>query len=734
MSNTALTASLVLKLEDQLSGSLDKLLALLDRFAARTRKLSMPELDKAGRGLDACTAAATKLDTALETVGRTATTTGRSITDMVTGAESRLSALAARARSTMGNVWGAGRGFGQKVGAFGAAAAGFGIMAPIKQYADYENILRHMAITEGLTGAAVEDRIAHLGKEFKKDALKYGQTSKSIAHAAQDLLMSGMSMDTVLKLLPAHSMAATAYNISPEAMGQAVYSLNTHFGIDEHDMKGALASMALSTKHGKFTMDDMSRFVPQIGSAMKLLGMTGRGNADMAFAALQTVRMNTGDSSTAATNLTDLLHYMTAPIAVRSMGGAGHVDAATRKLYEQGKLAHIDLPGMYDEARRQGVNPLMAFLGKLQKQVVGQSPEQAGLTLGHYLHNQQAGDAARALIMNASHFLDLMLKLKAVDENIITNDFITAFRAPAVQLRIFEELLDQLTRRLGEGFVPVLVWINTHLNDLIGWLDKLDDADRQLVNHVTLAVGSFLALAAAAGLLSVVLPAITAGLAMILSPLRWLATLLLPLLLPVLAVIGEAFVALVAVLLTPEALLIALAVAIGVMLDHIVRNWDLFRGDFLQVWNGMADIFKGVFDVFVGLIEWDGPRIMTGLRELREGVVNIFSGIFNVIRRLFSDFWNLLADSPPGRWVGLQRTGVEPDAAPRLEEDNQRGDDTRRDLLGTRPNVAITLTVRPARGLIVVPDAEGALGPDFRMLPEPTLENAMDLGGMWGRD
>lgn len=664
--STSLTAAFVLKLEDRLSAGLTKLLALFEKLDRVTRALGLGALEQATAKLDAVEQAAGGAGRAIGRIGQNAQTAERGIVQMASVAESRLSRLAARARGVLGGAWNGAKGFGQAVGGLGAAAAGFGIMAPIHQFADYDTVLRQMAITEGKRGAAVGPEIARLDALFRADALHYGQTSKSIAEAALDLQRSGLAIDTVMQLLPAHSKAATAYNISPEAMGQAVFALNKSFGIGEADIRGALASLALAGKSGKFSVSDMSQYLPGIGGAMNLLGMTGRGNADMAFAALETVRQNTGDSATAATNFTDLLHYMTNPVALRSFAGYSRMmDPLTRRMYADGQLHRVDLQQVFADAHKSGTNPLMAFLAVLRDQVRGQTPEQMGFTLGKLLHNQQAGDAAKALLQHSDDFAALMVKLHGADPGMLNADFITSFGGPMTQLRIFTELVSRFGRRLGEGFAPVLVRINEGLLVLTGWLDRLDGADRALANGVIASLGAFLAVAAAAGALGLVMPAIASGFTLLASVLR--VAVLVPLqylsatVFPALWSAAESLVVALMLLGVPFEAAVgavtALAVAIGVMVTDIVMHWDRFRADFGRVWAGIVAIGQGAFDLLMGLATLDGQRILEGLREMVAGVVGIFTGLFGVIRQLFVDFWNALADIPGAGLIGIHKIG-----------------------------------------------------------------------------
>src|SRR6185437_8912491 len=94
-----------------------------------------------------------------------------------------------------------------RVGAFGALAEGYSVIAPVRAYADFEDIARRAAITKGLSGAAVGAETKRLMSFFQRDALETGQSSQSVAEAYLDLIQSGLSPKLSEKLLPIHSRA-----------------------------------------------------------------------------------------------------------------------------------------------------------------------------------------------------------------------------------------------------------------------------------------------------------------------------------------------------------------------------------------------------------------------------------------------------------------------------------------------------------------------------------------------
>ena len=471
-----MTASFILKLEDQLTNGLVKLQRTFENLKRTADRLNMGGLVNVDRTLDAATNGAIRLVSALDRIERSAQRAWAGLKRMAGGAGTALKTA------------------GERVGVVGGAAAGFSILHPIEKYADYENTLRHIAISQSLSGPAVEKEVARLTSMINHEALATGQLSTTVAKAFNDLVTSGIGVETAEKLIGAHSRAATAYNIDPELLGQAVFALNKNFGIGEHEIGGALSAMAFASKEGKFSVADFSRFLPTISATFAKLGMTGRVSADTAFAALETVRMNTGDSHTAATDLKDLMDYITAPFAQKSFKAAG-----------------VDIGKTLRLAEKAGVNPLDAVLDVLELQNKGKTPVEIAQMLGLDFHNMSARDAAVALLQHKKHFEHLRKLYAGIGEDTLDRDFITAVRAPAVQLRILTEQLAQLTRRIGEGFSPMMVKANLGLKWFGDWLATIDKSIPGGTNDALLGLGVVLAGFVGLAAVGLVMPAVITG-------------------------------------------------------------------------------------------------------------------------------------------------------------------------------------------------------------------------------
>jgi hypothetical protein len=402
------------------------------------------------------------------------------------------------------------------LGAAGAMVAGYSIYAPTQAYAGYENIARHSAITEGLSGPAAEAEAKRLMGVFNHDAIETGQPSEGISHAYQDLIQMGIAPKRAEALLPFHSRAATAYNTTTEAMDPAVFALSDSFKIDETGFAGALASMALASKSGRFKFEDFSHYMPGIGGDFSKLGMTGRGSADIAFASLETVMKNAADPSQGAANFKDFMNAMTSPHSARSFaldsrGMAPETKAMLAKYHVKG----INLPKLLEDARHKGIDPLTAVVRTLSSVTAGLPPDVKAEVLGAYLGNQQARDAAQSLISHPDEYKELLNRLHGADTGMLDRDFDTAHAAPKITNDTGAEVGKQLERRVGEGFEPIITRLTDAGKSLLGVIDGLDTKFPGLGDAVLAVTGGMLALVTAMGALGLVAPSVAAGAALL---------------------------------------------------------------------------------------------------------------------------------------------------------------------------------------------------------------------------
>ncbi len=583
-----LRAVFVLDLQDKLTAGLNKLKSIFSSLRDLGKSLGLGKLQDGASVLRDNEAAAHGLASGLRGVAGAA--------DRAWSSLRRMGSAAAQALPK------------GHVDAFRGAVEGFSVIQPIRSFAGIENIARHSAITEGLSGPALEAETKRLVALFQRDALATSQSSESIAQAYQDLIQTGIKPELAEKLLPIHSRAATAYNISPEALGHAVFALSDSFKIDEGGMAGALASMAQASKEGRFKVEDFSRNLPAIGGDLAKLGMTGRGSADLAFAALETIMRNSPEPGVGATNFRDLLNYITSPTAMRSFALESHAMSDVQKQFlRQYGITGINVPKLLEDARNHHVDDFTAIMGTLQKKVGGLPPDVMSEVLGAFFHNQQARDAAVSMLQHIPEYLDMRKRLAAADPAMLERNFTDANAAPQKKLDLVTEKLTQLTRMAGSAFMPILLILNDGLTGFMSLLDGIDNTLPGVKEGVLLLAGGMLSLSAIMTAIRLIAPGFRAGIALLLAPLRFLWTA------SVFVVQGLAAIAGVSggVVVTVA----AIAAAIGFAAYDIIAHWERFREFFAEMgrgnfFHGLWGVARQLFTDFVDTVDgWTGGAL-----------------------------------------------------------------------------------------------------------------------------
>lgn len=331
-----------------------------------------------------------------------------------------------------------------------------------QSYADFDWILTHITITEKLNGDAAETEKARLTSLLDNLALSTGNSSTDLADAYSFLVTTGMSKDLIGQLMPSLAETATAYNVPVADQAQSVFTLNNVMGIAPDDMQQGLAVLAYAAKLGHFTVADFGANLPGIGAQMSMLGAGGLHGEDTAAAALETVRRVTGTSDEAATDVSDLLTYMTSPMATRffdrTQRSKDLLGQPILNLLAKYHVRPLDAPAYLDSEEEKGVDPLSAMVDYMSSLVTPKmTPTDEAYIFGSILHNQQAAMAMRGLVENKQQFEDDKSILFGVTPQTVTTDYHTASAAPQFQLNVADEQFAELTRTLGKDVIPTMM-------------------------------------------------------------------------------------------------------------------------------------------------------------------------------------------------------------------------------------------------------------------------------------
>jgi TP901 family phage tail tape measure protein len=533
--NASMKAALVLSFEDKLSAGLGKLEKQLDTLKKLGKEQGLGKLETAFEDIQRTVGATRDLASELRNV-QSAAKGAYADLRRVEGAYSNIARQRSFTRNDAAMLWGGMRpargpregagGMSEMMAGVGGLVAGYGIMESSRSYASFEDLARRAGITKGLSGDALTADSRRLMALFNREALATGQSGTNIGEAYLDLAGMGIAPGEVERLLPIHSRIATAYNINPEVLSKATAALNQTLKISDADMGGALSAMATAAKEGRFKVEDFARFLPGITANLAGSGMTGRGAANTAFAAAEVVMKAAQDPGTGNADFGQLFNDIFGPSGQRNLAlQSPRMSGVEKYILNKYHVHGIDMPKVLEDARVKGVDPLTAIVGGLKHNLKGLPPDVQREILGAYFHNDASRTAALALLQHSDDFVGIKKQLAGVGDATGDRDFQSRMQGAEVQMKLLDEELAQLNRRIGQGFSPGVKVAVTGLQDLNDAFDALNNTVPGLGDGVAAVGGGALGLSAALGAISLLMPSVGGRLTrMLLAPAKLLTS------------------------------------------------------------------------------------------------------------------------------------------------------------------------------------------------------------------
>ena len=230
-----------------------------------------------------------------------------------------------------------------------AAIAAFGVSST-KAFATIERRMERIGITADASAkqtAAALDTVRQVANDL-------GAPVENVIEGLENLVSSGKSLDEALAFLPSVAGTAHAADAAFGDMATTADAIGSSFKITAGEMDRAFDILAKGGKAGKFELKDMAAELPSLAPAFAALGYKGEEGLKKLTAALQTVRLETGTSSEAATSFMDVLTKM---------------ESETMK--NNFKRFGIDIRKEMARARREGRDTLDTFIDLSSKAVKG---------------------------------------------------------------------------------------------------------------------------------------------------------------------------------------------------------------------------------------------------------------------------------------------------------------------------------------------------------------------------
>lgn len=493
---------------------------------------------------------------------------------------------------------------GRQIGVVGGALAAISLASPIQQAAAWDAQLRDITITAGKVGGEVEKSIADMSARYQKLAFDTGQSATNVAKGAQTLIASGMDSTLIDKLMPTIARVATATGATIEDTAKTAFSLSDSLKVPAEQMEAMLGKLVVAGKLGRFEFKNMATEFPSLTAQMAKLGITGAEAVEHLGSSLQIAMLGTASPSEAANNLKNFLTKINAPEAI--------------KKFE--KELKVDVTGVMTNAAAKGINPVEAVIQKMsdklkvpqaeidkimkkagtaggsdkdkEKAVRGQIEQLlAGTKVGKLYADMQVLDFLIPALLNTEKMKDFKRQLKEAGVDVIAQDFASQMRGLKPQLEQLSVLTTAAGNRIGLAFASNIPIAKAALLELLKGVEVVDRAWPGFIDKALSWTGALLAAGAGIAILT-----------------------------PVVSALGAA----VALLFSPVVLVTAGIVALAAGAAWLYQNWATVGPQLASLWQGIGEKFSAAWEsirsgqALEGVIAWLGAKIP----ELATAVIN----------------------------------------------------------------------------------------------------------------
>ena len=340
------------------------------------------------------------------------------------------------------------------------------IGAPIRAAADFETLLEDIGQKAGVP----TERLAALGERIRDVARETNQGATQIGQAVDALAGRGASLDVALTAADPIGRAAVAYRAATDDLAAASWAAVDNLKVPADQIERALDAMAQAGKEGAFELRDMATYFPGLGAAYQGLGQTGVDSVADLAAALQVVRKGTGDASTAATNLQNVLQKIYAPGTVKKFGEAG-----------------VDIFAEMEAAAARGLTPIEAIAEITDRTLKGDLSR-----MGNLFEDAQVQAGLRSLIQGMEEYR--RIRAEAMNaRGVVDADYQRRIRTADGITKRWNATLEDLSLTVGNSLIPVLNDVLDTITPVIERITSFVDAHPQMTANLMMATGGVIA-------------------------------------------------------------------------------------------------------------------------------------------------------------------------------------------------------------------------------------------------
>jgi TP901 family phage tail tape measure protein len=490
----------------------------------------------------------------------------------------------------------------------GAAGIGVALTASVKAAASFESVLSEIGKTANVGNAELKILGNQITGLSARNRTNLGP--EKLAAGVQDLVAQGLSLQDAVASMEALGRVATATNSDLLDVTKTGFQLQNALKIRPTELNATFDALAFAGKQGAFELKDMAQFMPTIAAAAGSLGIQGKQGAISLAAMMQMVRKDAPDAGQAATRLTDAMLKMTAPDAVKRFKKFG-----------------VNIEQVMQNAKAKGINPMEAALDELQRVTGGDV-----FKLGQIFGDKEAKLGLMSLMKYRKEYEQLKADAGGAGAaGTIDRDYQKSIATFAGTMTSFQNSAQRLGIALGNALLPSLTMLAEAITPLVESFANFAQTNPAFTSFM---VGISAAFAGLVPLIPVIASAVSvfSSLSAAIGGAGGIGA--------VLAGIGTFITG-------PIGITIAAIVGIGAALVWAYTQFEWFRnatnavfkviGDaitgiiagYMQVFQGIGQMFSGVWDLVVGVFTGNTKLIDSALDMIQVGFMNVIGGIFN---------------------------------------------------------------------------------------------------------
>lgn len=229
-------------------------------------------------------------------------------------------------------------------------AAGYVAASTVKQFASVERQFTRIGITADASSAQTKAAM----EEVRRQTMALAMPLQEGVVALDTLVASGQSLDEALSFLPSVLATAQATGAATTDIANSGLKAASALKIPASQLQRMFDVMVTGGKAGQFEVRDMAQYIPSLANSFASLGYTGEEGLKRLVSILQTIREDTGDASSAATQAGEIFGKIYAGETMNNFKKFG-----------------IDLRKEMDAARRSGEDAIEAFIRLSSKALKG---------------------------------------------------------------------------------------------------------------------------------------------------------------------------------------------------------------------------------------------------------------------------------------------------------------------------------------------------------------------------